>query len=312
MLEQLDTGTCRIRLDIDIAAIGVLQHAEYRDAANFPAFETSSRNRKTLSNQLGLPMPANRIKLSAPPVVSTTTSSPLVNQCTNLPHRESDHSIFVPIHYERNYAYPLIVWLHGEGADQQQLQQIMPSVSVRNYIAVGPRGTVVGAGGEPGYGWMQSERDIKQAESRVLESIDTVRRRYNVASDRLFLAGYSSGGTMAVRLGLRHPDVFAGAATIGGAFPRKHCPLNKLIQSRHLPILVASGRDSDEYPIEQTCEDLRLLHAGGFSVTLRQYPCNHELTTHMLRDMNNWIMEQVTGQTAESAPEPPTRPGELN
>ncbi len=23
------------------------------------------------------------------------------------------HCIFTPLHYERNYAYPLIVWLHG-------------------------------------------------------------------------------------------------------------------------------------------------------------------------------------------------------
>lgn len=257
-------------------------------------------------------MSANRMKLSSSPIHSTITSRPQVRQATPLTHAESAHSIFVPIHYERNYAYPLVVWLHSEGSGPHQLQQIMPLVSVRNYVAVGPQGTVAGASGEAGYGWLQTERDIKHAESRVLDSIDAVKRRFNIASNRVFVAGYSLGGTMAMRLGLRNPNVFAGAATIGGAFPRKHSPLNKLIQSRHLPIFVATGRDSDEYPIEQTCEDLRLLHAGGFSVTLRQYPCHNELTTHMLGDLNNWIMEHVTGQSAASAPEPPPRPSELN
>jgi phospholipase/carboxylesterase len=257
-------------------------------------------------------MAVNRIKLSTSSIISTATRSPAADLSAGSTSSESTHSIFVPIHYERNYAYPLVVWLHGEGANQQQLQQIMPLVSVRNYIAVGPRGTVVGANGNPGYGWWQSERDIKRAEAAVLDSVDAVQQRHSIASNRVFIAGFSDGGTMAVRLGLQHPDVFAGAATIGGAFPQKHCPLKNLLQSRHLPIFIAHGRDADDYPVEQTCDDLRLLHAGGFSVTLRQYPCSQELTTQMLSDMNSWIMEQVTGQSADAARKPSPPPSELN
>src|SRR4051794_5650794 len=51
-------------------------------------------------------------------------------------------ALFTPLHYERNYAYPLIVWLHGPGDDERQLKRIMPLVSMRNYGAAGPRGTV--------------------------------------------------------------------------------------------------------------------------------------------------------------------------
>src|SRR5688572_27524759 len=46
---------------------------------------------------------------------------------------------FTPMHYEPNYAYPLLVWLHGDHGDQQQLKRIMPLVSMRNYVAVAPR-----------------------------------------------------------------------------------------------------------------------------------------------------------------------------
>src|SRR5437016_9189131 len=56
--------------------------------------------------------------------------------------REETHCIFTPLHYERNYAYPLIVWLHGPRDNERQVAQVMPLVSMRNYIAVGPRGTV--------------------------------------------------------------------------------------------------------------------------------------------------------------------------
>ena len=50
------------------------------------------------------------------------------------------HALFAPMHYEPGYAYPLIVWLHGTGGDQRQLQRVMPLVSMRNYVAITPRG----------------------------------------------------------------------------------------------------------------------------------------------------------------------------
>ena len=50
------------------------------------------------------------------------------------------HALFAPMHYTPGYAYPLIVWLHGHGGDERQLQRVMPSVSMQNYMAVALRG----------------------------------------------------------------------------------------------------------------------------------------------------------------------------
>jgi phospholipase/carboxylesterase len=100
---------------------------------------------------------------------------------------------------------------------------------------------------------------------------------------------------MAMRVGLIRPDLFAGILSIGGMFPQGNRPLLRFKQCRDLPLFVAHGRDSQEYPAEQLCADLRLFHTAGLSATLRQYPCGHEITTQMLTDMNAWIMEQVTG-----------------
>ena len=43
------------------------------------------------------------------------------------------HALFMPLHYERNYAYPLVVWLHGSGEHEQHLRFVMPQISLRNY-----------------------------------------------------------------------------------------------------------------------------------------------------------------------------------
>ena len=204
-------------------------------------------------------------------------------------------ALFAPLHYEPNYAYPLIVWLHGANDDERQLKRIMPFVSLRNYAAVAPRGTVAPdeAAGRLGCSWSQSEDHILLAEHRALEAVAEARRQWNIHSDRVYLAGFGAGGTMAFRLALNLPRYFAGAISINGPFPTGLRPLAQLQAVRRLNFLLASGRDSGHYPPPAVCSDLRLIYAAGMSISLRQYPCGDDLTTHMLADVDRWIMQQI-------------------
>jgi phospholipase/carboxylesterase len=214
------------------------------------------------------------------------------------PHIELEgcHCIFTPKHYERNYAYPLIVWLHGPDDDERQVTRVMPHVSDRNYVAVGPRATVAAQAPAVGYLWEQSVAEIEHAQRRVAGAIAAVRRWLNIASRRIFLAGYGAGGTMALRLALSRPEAFAGVLSFGGPFPQSLRPLANYASARRLKIFLASGREARDYPQDQVCRDLRLFHAAGMTVCLRSYPGGDDLTTCMLADMDRWIMEQVAPQ----------------
>jgi phospholipase/carboxylesterase len=199
-----------------------------------------------------------------------------------------------PIHYEPNYAYPLVVWLHNAGDDEKQLFKVMPHVSLRNYVAVGPRGVVAEESGYS-YSWSPELASVTSAWHRVQESIALARKQYNVNPQRIFLAGLQDGGTMALRLALTQPEYFAGAVSVGGAFPINCGALSRLSAIRQLPLLIARGMESVDYPETRVCEEIRLFHAARMQVHLRQYLCGDELITPMLRDMDAWLMEQVTG-----------------
>jgi phospholipase/carboxylesterase len=215
--------------------------------------------------------------------------------------RRSHLTTFAPIHYERGYSYPLLVWLHGAGGNERQLLQLMPLISVRNHVAVAPRGTVVGGEEEFCFAWSQSREHIESAERRVFDAIDEATRRFSVHSRRIFVAGYGCGGTMAVRLAWKHPQRFAGAATLGGALPQGMCPLARVNELRRLPLLISAGRDARGYHQQRLCDDLRLLHSAGFCVAVRQYPCGDELCTVMLSDLDRWVMEIVCGKSMLSS-----------
>lgn len=214
-------------------------------------------------------------------------------------HRGTPHTLFTPQHYEPNYAYPLVVWLHGMHGDERQLQKVMPLVSMRNYAAVGVRGPLP-ALDRGGYHWPQTEDSIQVAEQRIFEAVQFAREKFNINPGRIFVAGYECGGTMALRMALRNPHRFAAALSIGGSFPAGRAPLSNLPRLRKFPLFIAHSRDSMTYPVERLCEELTLFHSAGLSVSLRQYPCGDELTTQMLHDMDVWMMEQVTGIPAQS------------
>lgn len=219
-------------------------------------------------------------------------------------------ALFAPLHYEPNYAYPLLVWLHGPSDDESQLKRVMPLVSMRNYVAVAPRGPrrQDRMAGRAAYGWSQTAADWAQAEQRVFDALELACDRFNIATKRIFVAGFDCGGTMAFRLAMDHPRRFAGVLSICGRFPRDNRPLRRLGDCRKVPVFLACGRDSRAYGGVEVCGNLRLFHSAGMNVSLRQYPCGHEIVPAMLADMDRWLMEQITAAAPTAVgSETPTR-----
>lgn len=229
---------------------------------------------------------------SASPVVASVDPAALSRL-----KRDSEFQFFRPLHYEANYAYPLVVWLHGEGGSEQNLMQVMPLTSMRNYLGVAVRGT---CRWNSGYSWDEAPSAVDSAAESVLDAVEAAMARFNVHRERIFLVGHRAGGTLAVRLALRNPEVFAGAVSISGRFPRGQMPLVNLNSIRRLPILLTHGRTSRRYSVDHVCRELSLFHSAGMQVDLRQYPCGDDLTTKMLSDVNAWLMSRVTGQPMSS------------
>jgi phospholipase/carboxylesterase len=143
--------------------------------------------------------------------------------------------------------------------------------------------------------WQQTPDDIEAAADAVAEAIDSAKRQYHIHPGRIFLAGRDSGGSMALRLALQYSLPIAGAASLGGAVPRGGCLLAHADKARRVPIMLMCARESQIYPSAQVADDLRLLHAAGCQLAIREYLCGDELFTDMFNDLDQWMMQQVCG-----------------
>ncbi len=255
-------------------------------------------------------------RLQFPPQQTFSTGSVARQSCESgvLQRSTGDasHGVFAPLHYEPNYGYPLVVWLHGGGDSEQQLRRVMSFISLRNYVAVAPRGTrkVSRPSGEGhGYDWLQTGEHIEEAHQRIQEAISDARRRFHIRGDRIFLVGHDCGGTMAYRIGMQCAADFAGIVALCGPFPTSGAPLAELDAVRQLPLYVAACRQGRFYPTEEVCDNLRLFHSAGMSITLREYPGDDGLAPQMLADVDRWIMEQIASPPAMADVLPPRQSG---
>jgi phospholipase/carboxylesterase len=210
----------------------------------------------------------------------------------------SSISLFGPERYEPRYDYPLIVWLHSCNSNEQELSQLMPNLSMQNYVACAPRGTRATDPCGKQFQWGTSAASVAVAEESVFEAVDAATSQFSIARDKIFIAGFGGGASMAWRIGLRYPDYFAGVVNVCGQFPTQNQPLAKLGLARHIPTLWMYGEESVRSGVDHICETLPVLHSARLSVHMRQYPCGDELLTNMLSDMNSWLMERVTNQPA--------------
>ena len=266
----------------------------------------------------------NRIKIS-PLAYSDSSESPSGSQLSTAikhdfdnttQHQEQATSVFVPMHYEKNYRYPLVVWLHSDAEDRQgadsetvppatacgsssEIHKLMPLVSMRNYVAIAPNVQLPSdSSNDRKLAWPQTSQSIDLTHTAVIKSIETAMTRFNINSDRIFLGGCGSGGTMAFRIAMERPELFAGAMSVNGPMPELLSPLANWEACRNLPVFWTQGRGSTGFDSATLCRQLKLLHVAGFALTLRQYPSNSSLFEKLLQDMNRWIMEVVTSPQA--------------
>ncbi|WP_231741631.1 alpha/beta hydrolase [Stieleria varia] len=207
----------------------------------------------------------------------------------------SCNSFFVPLHYEPKYKYPLVVWLHSDGYNENQVNQVLPHISARNYLAVGVRATrsIDSAGHQ--FQWHESPAGIEQACYAVEQAIAEASDRFAVHPDRIVLAGYRSGGTMAMRVAMRMPELFAAAISMGGAMPsggHLFANLNQLRQIR-LPMLWQWAIENDQFQSSLLQRDIRSAMMIRARVDIRQYRDDDEMNTVALADVNHWIMDHV-------------------
>ena len=127
---------------------------------------------------------------------------------------EIGYSVLLPPEYSPHHNYPMLIVLRSRGRKNDDLlrwwggQSDRPGPAMkRGYIVITPE---YAEDNESEYSYSLA------AHETIIETLRDARRRFNIDSDRVFLAGHGMGADAAFDIGMSHPDEFAGVIPIGG------------------------------------------------------------------------------------------------
>ena len=182
-----------------------------------------------------------------------TLAEPAGEFCIGDHPRGSAKAFLLPLHYETNYDYPLLVWLHSDGYNEHQVEHVMPHISLRNYVGLGVRGVRAADAAGHRFDWPSGLTATDAAHEAVAQAVRQARERFSINSRRVVVAGYGSGGTMGLRIAMRDPHSFAGVVSLGGYLPDRGRPFSDLqtLRRRRLPMLWGWGQANRRYDSER-------------------------------------------------------------
>ena len=202
----------------------------------------------------------------------------------------------VPDDYSHDSSYPLVIMLHGFGANMQDLAGLAPAINATGYVYACPNAPISFnlAPGHTGFGWMTprgqgTPDEAEKSEALLSDFFDTVSLQFNVAPGQALLLGFSQGGGMTYRCGLGRADRFAGLAALSATLPDQDELKSRLPEDRSQPIFVAHGR-YDQMVSEETAHSAKsFLESNGYSPEFHLYDIGHEISPDELNDLTRWI-----------------------
>ncbi len=202
-------------------------------------------------------------------------------------------AVHVPRFYESGYAYPLVVWFHDEGGDEQEVLRVLPLISGRNYAGLSLRGPLPVTNGLPRQRrWSFADNYLNLLEDELAVGLQHAVERVNIHLDRVVVAGMGQGATLALRMLLRRPEWFAGAACLGGEWTADN-RFEWWGQYVDKPVWLGYIRGwSDDRPAA-AIRSARLLATAGFDVTTRVGDFDDADPLSLGAEIDQWMMQSL-------------------
>jgi phospholipase/carboxylesterase len=198
---------------------------------------------------------------------------------------------------------PLVVLLHGRGADRFDLLGLAPHLAP-GAVVVTPEAPHPGApwGYGPGWAWYRylggttPEPESFEAGQRALgEFLERLPGELPVRTGPLVLGGFSQGGTMSVGYALRNPGAAPLVLNLSGFFP-DHPTVRATGETvRGTRFFWGHGTMDPAIPHALGVEGRAKLVAAGAQVEARDYAMGHGISPDEVRDARAWLQTALAG-----------------
>ena len=229
----------------------------------------------------------------------------------NAPKEASIESI--EIQTASNPLYSL-VWLHGLGADGHDFEAIVPALAlsqespVRFIFPHAPMRRITINNGMKMRGWYdvtdlpidtscpwQDDREGIEQSADIVHKLIARENQRGIATEKIFLAGFSQGGAIALFTALRLQTPLAGIIALSTYLPdATTLESEKSAHNQNTPIFMGHGSEDPLIPLSIATQSYRLLIEQGYNVEWHTYAMPHSLHPNEIEDIASYLKKHLT------------------
>jgi phospholipase/carboxylesterase len=203
-----------------------------------------------------------------------------------------------PVSGERS---PLLLLLHGIGSNELSMAALAGAFDPR-FIVISARSPI--ELGQYAYGWFHSrftpqgpQIDAGEAEvawKHVAGFIDELIAEYDVDPARVFIAGFSQGGIMALATLLTAPEKLAGVVCMSGRLLPEVLPHAVTAERlRDKPVLIVHGTRDERLGLDYGHGARDTLGQFPLKIDYREFDMPHTTTDESVAFVSDWLTARL-------------------
>jgi len=216
-----------------------------------------------------------------------------------------DYVLRVPSQRPDDEPLPLVLVMHGRGADANDLADVAPALDppggARFVFPNAPKPFEAYPGMTFGYtwfdGWPPRGQSLQESRALVLELLDELVARYPTPPGKLIVSGFSQGGLMAIDAGYRTRQPLAGIVVMSGAIAEADAP--DFAAKKDVPVLIVHGTGDDMIPVLAARRARRLLEQHGIEPEYHEFAMGHHVTPESLEVVRNFMAARLLSNVSE-------------
>lgn len=198
---------------------------------------------------------------------------------------------------------PLLLLLHGVGANEEQMAALAPAfdprlvvVSARSPIVMGPNAFAWFHVTFTAQGPVIVEEEARAGWAHVARFAAEAVEAYGADPARVYVGGFSQGGIMSLAAILAAPERFAGAVCMSGRLLPEvlpHAAPGDALRGR--PILIVHGEHDGKLGVHLARWARQQLEALPVELAYHELPMGHEVTRESVALVASWLRERLDG-----------------
>jgi phospholipase/carboxylesterase len=214
---------------------------------------------------------------------------------------KAEIKIYYDLHAAERPSAPLLIALHGYGANKKQMMREAQQMAPDGFVIVSLQGfhQHLKEPKEPGgplrfgFGWLSNfhaEDSVRVHHQAILDLIQTLTAEKIADKARVFLLGFSQTCALNYRFAFTHPEYLRGVLGICGGLPGDW-ETSETYKPTNAAVFHLAGEKDEFYPPARVSDYEVRLKLRSQKVEFKSYDAGHEITPAMRADVRSWLQK---------------------